>query len=388
MKNTALRNSIALLSILAVFGCDPSSSDPVTIEKATNIILFIGDGMGEEHRKAASWITVGETGFLAMDDMPTIGWAQTRSADNPVTDSAAAATAMSTGVKTNNGVIGLDANLNFVPTILEKAKLQGKKTGLVTTTQITHATPAAFAAHVVNRNMMTDIAEQIIDAQVDVILGGGEDEFLPTTDIGCYPQTGERADGRNLIDEAVAVGYTYVCDSASFSAIDPISTDRLLGLFADEGMSRPFSPSLVEMTYKAIDILSRNPAGFFLLVEGGQIDWASHSNDADNAISDTVELDKAVKAARDYALVNDDTLVIVAADHETGGMSVSLSSSGAPGEDGPFGMPDGKLFYVNWSTSSHTAADVPVTSMGPSSELLTGNYENTQLYDVMRGAFN
>jgi alkaline phosphatase len=283
MNNAALRNLTALLSILAVFGCDSSSPDPVTIEKATNIILFIGDGMGEEHRKAASWTTVGETGFLAMDDMPTIGWAQTRSADNLVTDSAAAATAMSTGVKTNNGVIGLDANLNFVPTILEEAKRQGKMTGLVTTTQVTHATPAAFAAHVENRNMMTDIAVQIIDARVDVILGGGEDEFFPFTDIGCFPEAGERDDGRNLIDESVAVGYTYVCDPASFSAIDPISTDRLLGLFADEGMPRPFSPSLVEMTHKAIDILSKNPAGFFLLVEGGQIDWASHSNDAENA---------------------------------------------------------------------------------------------------------
>ena len=124
------------------------------------------------------------------------------------------------------------------------------------------------------------------------------------------------------------------------------------------------------------------------MVEGGQIDWASHANDADNAISDTIELDKAVKVARDYVLVDNYTLVIVTADHETGGMSVSLLSSGAPGEDGPFGMPDGKDFYVNWSTTSHTAPDVPVTALGPSSEMLTGTYENTHIFEVMLNTFD
>ena len=124
------------------------------------------------------------------------------------------------------------------------------------------------------------------------------------------------------------------------------------------------------------------------MVESGQIDWASHANDADNAISDTAELDKAVKVARDYVLVDHDTLIIVTADHETGGISVSLTSSGTPGEDGPFGMPDGKDFYVNWSTTNHTAPDVPVTAWGPSSEMLTGTYENTHIFDVMLSAFD
>ena len=374
--------------MIPVLGCSSDTLRPVASTNTTNIILFIGDGMGNAHRKAARWTAVGETGMLFMDDMATHGWAQTGSADNPVTDSAAAATAMSTGVKTNNGVIGMDAGLNIVFTILEEAKSRGKMVGLVTTTQVTHATPAAFAAHVRNRKLMTAIAEQMMDAAVDVILGGGEDEFLPDTETGCFPEAGERNDGRNLIDEASALGYTYVCKLADFVAVDPASTARLLGLFADEGMPRPFSPSLAEMTQKAIDILSKSSRGFFLMVEGGQIDWASHANDADNAISDTIELDDAVKVARDYVLVDHDTLVIVTADHETGGMSVSLSSSGAPGEDGPFGMPDGKEFYVNWSTSSHTAPDVPVTALGPSSEMLTGTYENTYIFDVMLNAFD
>jgi alkaline phosphatase len=322
-----------------------------------------------------------------MDDMPFQGWARTGSADNPVTDSAAAAAAIATGVKTNNGVIGMDAYLNIVFTILEEARSRGKMVGLVTTTQVTHATPAAFAAHIRSRRLMTDIADQMLTAEVDVILGGGEDEFLPDTEIGCFPEIGERNDGRNLIDEAMAMGYTVVCESVEFSSIDPRSTSRLLGLFADEGLPRPFSPSLAEMTQKAIDILSKSDKGFFLMVEGGQIDWASHANDADNAISDTIDLDEAVEVAKDYLLSDQDTLVIVTADHETGGMSVSLSSSGAPGEDRPFGMPSGKAFYVNWSTKSHTATDVPVTAFGPASEMLSGTYENTHIFDVMLTAF-
>ncbi len=388
MKLLRFRYIAVLLNMILVLGCSSVTLEPVPSTNTTNIILFIGDGMGNAHRLAARWVSVGETGMLSMDNMSTNSWAQTGSADDPVTDSAAAATAMSTGVKTNNGVIGMDADLNIVFTILEEAKSRGKKVGLVTTTQVTHATPAAFAAHKRNRNLMTDIAEQILDAEVDVILGGGEDEFLPTTQIGCFPEAGERNDGRNLIDEATALGYTYVCEPADFSAVDAVSTFRLLGLFADEGMTRPFTPSLAEMTQKAIDILSKSSKGFFLMVEGGQIDWASHSNDADNAISDTIELDKAVKVAKDFVLVDNDTLVIVTADHETGGMSVSLSSRGASAEDGPFGMPTGTEFYVNWSTTSHTASDVPVTALGPSSDMLTGTYENTYIFDVMLSAFD
>ena len=237
-------NYLVILLSLPIFlsGCFHDSSSP-TRSTAKNIILFIGDGMGAEHRKAARWATVGKNGKLAMDNMPASGWIQTHSADSVITDSAAAATAMATGVKTNNGVIALDMNLGYVSTILEKAKGKGKLTGLVTTTHITHATPAAFASHVEDRDRMKEIAEQMLVTGVDVLLGGGEDEFLPMSDSGCYPGAGKRRDGRNLINEATAIGYMYVCDQASFSLIDPDSTQQLIGLFADEGMTRPFSPS-------------------------------------------------------------------------------------------------------------------------------------------------
>ncbi len=386
--------SVAVTAALAAPSHSGSLLVEVPVDRAAEpptaraILLFVGDGMGDAHRTAARWKSVGQGGALAMDAAPFGGWTRTASADSSVTDSAAAATALATGVKTDNGVIGQDPAGNPLITILERAQARGLAVGLVTTTQMAHATPAAFAAHVDSRGMMAEIASQMLAAGVDVLLGGGEDEFLPDTATGCYPQPGERTDGRNLIDEAVAAGYTYVCDEAAFDAVDPVSTTHLLGLFADEGMTQPFSPSLVEMTQKAIDILSQDPDGFFLMVEGGQIDWAAHANDATLVISDTLEFDGAVAAGQAHAATAGNVLVIVTGDHETGGMSVALESSGAPDEDGPFEMPDGTEFYVNWTTGSHTAADVPTTAQGPWSGLLAGSYENTHVHDVMRAALN
>ncbi|MBN1975867.1 MAG: alkaline phosphatase, partial [Anaerolineae bacterium] len=251
-----------------------------------------------------------------------------------------------------------------------------------TTDRMAGATPAAFASHVSHRSMMTEIVSQTLAHRVDVLLGGGEDEFLPTGVSGCYPDTGERTDGRNLIDEAIVAGYTYVCTPTAFAAV-PVTTTHLLGLFAEEGMTRPFSPTLAQMTQKAIAILSQDPDGFFLMVEGAQIDWACHDNDAANAITDTVDFDAAVAVAKTYAVMNPNALVIVVADHETGGMSVCLDPTGNSGEDGPFHMPDDTPFYVNWVVTTHTAADVPVTAQGMFSTLLDGTDENTYIHDVM-----
>jgi alkaline phosphatase len=365
----------------SIIRIEPSAVDR---RRPAALILFIGDGMGEAHRIAGRWSAVGQTGALALDAMPFGGWSRTASADNAITDSAAAATAMATGVKTNNGVIGLDPAGNRLLTILERAQAHEMAVGLVTNVHLTHATPAGFAAHVPHRSMMREIASQMLESGVNVLLGGGEDEFLPTTAAGCYPESGERSDGRNLIDEAIGAGYSYVCDAPGLMAVTPFSTTHLLGLFADEEMDRPFSPSLADMTQKAIDILSQDPDGFFLMVEGGQIDWAAHDNEAANVISDTVGLDEAIAVARAYASTASDVLIIVTADHETGGMQVALTSSGGPGEDGPFFTPEGTPFFVNWTTVGHTGVDVPTTAQGPWSDLLTGVYDNTHIHEVMR----
>jgi alkaline phosphatase len=372
---------------------------------AQNVILLIGDGMGAAHRTAARLYSVGREGQLAMDTLPESGMARTWSTDGIVTDSAAAGTALATGVKTFNKAIAVDPAGNPVPTILEKAQEAGKSVGLVTTVQLAHATPASFAAHNSDRDDYLGIALDMFDHNVDVLLGGGEDYLLPVGTAGCYPDDGDRTDNRNLVDEAVAEGYTYVCNAADFNAVDPSVTDKLLGTFADLAMTRPYAPSLADMAAKAIAILSKNPKGFFLMVEGGQIDWAAHINDALDTLGDTVGFDQAVKAALDFQAAHPDTLVIVTADHATGGLTIVDRSHDeacpepkaddprecrtALYEDGPFEESGGTSFWVDWAILDivyHTGEDVPVTAGGPHAADLTGYYENTHIFQVMREA--
>lgn len=354
--------------------------------RAKNIILFIGDGMGENHRIAATWLSQDLDGQLEMDAMPFAGWAVTSTAYDQVTDSAASATAISTGVKTSNRRVGVTPRVEPLITILEQAKEIGMATGLVTTVQMSHATPAAFASHVNNRDDMLEIAVQMVGAGVNVLFGGGENEFLPESVNGCHKEAGKRKDGRNLLSEAIDMGYTYVCTAEEFGGLDPVATTHVLGLFADEELLRPYNPSLADLTSMAISILSQDPDGFFLMVEGGQIDWASHGWNAADAMGDTLGLDEAVGLGKQFAEMDGNTLVIVTADHETGGMKMKLLPEGLTGGRDEFVMPDETAFKVSWTTSSHTSADVPTTALGPGAELLSGHYENTHIYDVMYAA--
>ncbi len=353
-----------------------------------SIILMIGDGMGVGQIEAARWTLVGPNGDLIMDKLTVQdGWARTDELSGLTTDSAAAITAIATGHKTRNGYLSVDADGEPLTTILEMAQAAGKAVGLVTSVPLAHATPAGFAAHNRDRNQYTTIAEDMHEAGVDVLLGGGAEHFLPyRTTCGCG-WSGWRTDGRDLVAEAESVGYVFACDTQGLAEIDTSTVDRLLGLFADEEMHRPLSPSLAEMTRVAIEILSRDPDGFFLMVEGGLIDWVCHDNDAEAAIELTIGFDAAVGIALEYVRVAGDTLLVVTADHETGGMSVSMESSHYLREDGPFDMPDGRSFYVNWLHTYHTDADVPVRAEGPSAALLSGTYENTHIFYVMAEAF-
>ncbi len=347
-----------------------------------SIILFIGDGMGANQRTAAQWLSVGQNGQLAMDSFSFSGWSQTANLSGGITDSAAGGTAIATGTHTDNGIISQTPDGQNLTTILELAQAREMSVGLVTTTQLAHATPAVFAAHVPNRNRMTEIARQELAAGVDVLLGGGEDDFLPITQTGCYGGLGNRLDGRNLISDAQSAGYEYVCSAGELAALDTAHTAKLLGLFADGGMTRPFAPSLAEMTTAALDVLAQNPNGYFLMVEGGQIDWASHANDAANTMGDVLGLDAAISAALAHPAVNARTLVIVTADHETGGMNLSLTDNGGT----RFSMPNGTPFWVDWTTGGHTAADVPVTATGHCANFVTGTFPNTEIFAVMRRA--
>jgi alkaline phosphatase len=369
---------------------DQATSTPTTEETGDKpvkaIILFIGDGMGQVHRMGAQWLAVGQDELLAMDNLPVKGMMGTASANKAVTDSAASATAMATGVKTKNQVLGMSPDYVPVETILEQAQARGWATGLITTVPMAHATPAAFAVHISYRYRYSDIAKQMMNAGVDVLLGGGEDDFLPYGTPGCYPNTGHRGDKLNLIEQAIGEGYTHVCTGEDLLGLDTSTTSKLVGFFGDDEMDIPFNPTLADMTRVAIEVLSQNPNGLFLMVEGGQIDWEAEDNLGLGTMQLTVGLNAAVTMAQVYALGEPNTLIIVTADHETGGMSLNLDCEGSYRQDGPFYMPDGTEFCVDWETGGHTGVDVPVTAQGPWSWMLFGEYPNTWIYRVMHAA--
>lgn len=324
----------------------PAMSDT----RPRRVILMIGDGMGFNHVALARHRAVGADKRLHMERMPVGGVMRTHSANQLVTDSAAASTAIATGVKTHNGRIGMAADGTEWKSIMMVAKDEGFRTGLVVTSTLSHATPAGFVAHAKNRGMEPEIAARMFDRRVDVLFGGGRKHWVPAP-------AGTRGDGRNLIDEARAAGYQVIHRRDDLGKPDALP---VLGVFADDGMTTLApEPMLHEMTATAIKLLSGKPArggasayGFFMMVEGSQIDWASHGNDEDSTIRQTLLFDMAVRQALDFALRDKQTLVIVTADHETGGLLLKTGG--------------GKV-SAGWTSKDHTAADVPVYAFGPGS---------------------
>ncbi|RYM04777.1 alkaline phosphatase [Sporolactobacillus sp. THM7-7] len=372
--------------------------------KTKNVILFVGDGMGAAAREAIRLSTVGTSGDLEMNKMPYTGSIHT-SSTSVVTDSAAAATAFASGVKTNNGYVGVTPNGKSVRTVLEAAHDAGKSTGLVTTSQITDATPAAFGAHVMNRSQQSDIANQYLTkSHVDVLLGGGEDFWYPAGHAGAYadhpaedPSEASKGTRGNLVKKAQRYGYNYVTNQKDLMKA---KGQKLLGLFANEEMfqQKPegqgdlYDPTvpLPVMTKKAIDTLSDNKKGFFLMVEEEAVDEMAHANNAKLAIKSGQQLDKSVKIAKDFAKKHPDTLVLVLADHECGGLTVEAvddgdeSGDGVSKEDGPFPVAhSNQSFTVDWTTGGHSAVDVPLTAIGKNADLFQGTYENTHIHDAL-----
>jgi len=360
-----------------------SPTATATPRERPRIMLFIGDGMGAEHRRAGQYYAVGEVRTLAMNSLPVSGWLITESYGGTPPDSGASATAMATGVLTDIERIGMDPEGNSLVSILEIAQAQGMSVGLVSDKFVTDATPAPFAAHVTVSSMREEIAAQYLEHGVDVILGGGEDDFLPLGETGCYPEQGNRTDGRNLIEEAQAAGYVTLCDAAGLAAMDPAADAKVLGLFADENMDRPYSPTLAEMTAAALAILEQNHNGYFLMVEGAMIDIASHFHESQNVIDDVIAFDTAVAVGVAAAEGDENTLVIVTADHETGGLVVNYDPSGTVDEGGPFQTPSGTDFWLTWHSGDHTYAHVPVTALGDGAEAFIGLHENTEVFEVM-----
>ena len=309
--------------------------------KAKNVIFFLGDGYGIPVMTAARIYAVGEDGNLTIDTLPESAFIRTFSNDSQVTDSAPSMSAYMTGVKMNNEVLSMTPDTLYqgktgaaVTTFLELAKGVGMGTGVVTTTRVTHATPAATYSHINDRDKENDIAAQLVPggAQfnpllkdgLDVVFGGGCAFFVPTTD-KCSGSAGKRTDGRNLVNELQAKGYALANDKHSFDAI-PASTKKAAALFTSSHMTYDLDrdaskePSLAEMTTKAIDILAQNGNGYFLMVEGGRIDHALHETNAARALQDAKAFDNAIKAAIDKVKLSDptlaNTLIVVTADHD------------------------------------------------------------------------
>lgn len=304
---------------------------------AKNIIYFIGDGLGTSQRQISEYYKqeiLNNPEKLAMNSFPIAGITTTHSLNSFITDSAAAGTALATGYKTNNGVISQTPDGKKLKTLLELAQEKNMKTGLITSTRITHATPAVFASHNSSRKNEDQIAENYINSSVDLFLGGGYSYFVPKTG----NLKSRRKDEKNLISEFNAKGYkTFIGEKSSqeFLTYKFTGKEKIFAAFTDshlpyeiDRVKENSTPSLAELTEKGIAHLStNNENGFFLMVEGGRIDHASHAQDVVGTINDTLVFDLAIKKALDFYKENpEDTLIVIASDHETGGMGLGFSN--------------------------------------------------------------
>jgi alkaline phosphatase len=319
-------------------------------KKPKNIILLIGDGMSIPQIYAGM---TANKGNLYPNNFKHVGFSRSYSANRYVTDSGAGVTAIATGHKTKNSAIGVDSANMPVPSILEIAQANKLETGIVVTTNILDATPAAFVAHVPNRSMMADIAIDFAETGPDVFIGGGKGYFI------------NRKDGRNLLSELSAKGYQ-VCDT--ITELVKIRSGKVAGLLTENRVSKR-GDQLPVTTGIALGILDDSKKGFFLMVEGSKIDSGGHSNDMEQTVEEMLDFDRAVGKALEFAAKDGKTLVVVTADHETGGLTLV---------DGD--LSTGKI-TGRYSTSGHTGLMVPVFAYGPGAEAFGGIDENTSFFD-------
>lgn len=325
-------------------------------KRPRNVIFLIADGTGISHIQAAM---IANKGKLFLGNFHSMGLVKTHSASDFTTDSAAGGTALSTGKKTNNGAIAVDPDKKTAKTILEDAEDKGMATGLVSTSAITHATPASFIAHQSSRKKYEDIAADFLKTDIEVFIGGGYKHFT------------ERKDGRNLVEELRDKGYRV---EQNMDVIQNVSEGKLAGLTApmhNDKMNER-GDMLPKATNTAIRILSKNRKGFFLMVEGSQIDWGGHANSTSRVVEELLDFDRAVGVALDFAARDKRTLVVVTSDHETGGMTILD------------GNPETGMVRGEYSTGSHTGMWVPVFAWGPGSDKFTGIMENTEVHDRMK----
>jgi len=359
--------SLFLISFI-LFSCDCNKEKNTSIAKAElatnqnkkpkNIILLIGDGMGLSQVSIAQYYQDTPSNF---ERFPIIGLIKNSSATHVITDSAAGATAFSCGIKTGNRTIGVDKELNSVETILETVSKKGLATGLVVTSPITGATPASFYAHAKSRYEYEEIASYLPQSDVDFFAGGGLQFF------------NNRKDGKNIFTELDQHGFKV----DTLSLPKEISEKKHAIILAKNEMPRINERGnyLIDASKLAINKLSKNEKGYFLMIEGSLIDWECHDQEVENLIDEQLDFDKTIGQILDYAIQNKETLVIVTADHETGAFALAM-------EDNDYGKIKPTLY-----SDDHTATMVPVFAYGPGSELFSGVYENTAIYHKMLSLF-
>ena len=317
-----------------------------------NVIFMIGDGMGLAQLYAG--MTESEAP-LALEEFPFTGISKTYSANSYITDSAAGGTALACGRKTDNGMVGVLPDGTPIYSVLHILAQKGMVTGVVVTSSITDATPASFVAHQPKRSMHEEIAVDFLLNTPEIFVGGGRKYF------------DERGDNRNLLTELTGKGYD-VADN--LDELRQSKSSKIVSLLASDGM-----PSMLDKrgdmlplaTEKAIEVLSKHPKGFFLMVEGSQIDWQSHANKTEGVVAETIDFDNAVRKALDFARADGKTLVVVTADHETGGMSITGGS-----------LAENQV-KADFSTKGHSGIPVIVYAYGPGAENFSGIMENTSI---------
>jgi len=337
--------------LLALVACGSRKNETKVIKTVPpNIIFFIGDGMGLAQISLAMH---GMADNLVFNQCKNIGFIKTAATDDDVTDSAAGATAFSIGQKTKNGVLGMDSNLVSRQTIMEWAALNGWSTGIVATCNLTHATPAAFYAHQPSRKLDSQIAVDFYGKNIDLAIGGGKPFFSE--------------------EKLKANGYDIIIGTQN---IEKTNSNKFVGFFNDSfsmpAISQGRGNFLPIVTAKSIAVLSNKKKPFFLMVEGSQIDWGGHDNNAQYIKQELIDFNEAIQQSLNFLANQPNTLILVTADHETGGLALNSDKKG-------------KIIPA-FTTGSHTGIMVPVFAFGKNAQLFNGIYENTAIYHKMMWA--
>lgn len=340
-----------LIVVLAGCSAQKINTGQIQTKGVKNIILFIGDGMGTAQLYAGMSVS---NSVFSLESFPYSGFSKTFASNNYVTDSGAGGTAIACGIKTKNGMIGMGPDSTIAPSIIEIAHKSGLATGVLSTSSVTHATPASFVAHNSGRGNYEDIAKDFLNGTVDVFIGGGEDHFR------------KRADSVDFAVSLKKQGYDVVYN---INDLKNSTSRKIAGLLAKEHMPKASEGRmgmLAEMTGKAIETLSKDKDGFFIMVEGSMIDWGAHAKDLDYTVQEVIDFDKAISVAKEFADRNGETLIIVTADHETGGLTLTGGN-----------LQTRKVLGNFITTGSHTGVMVPVFSFGPGAEKFSGIHDNT-----------